>query len=89
MESEQSLWESGVFVAIVAACVVVLCLILMLMTGLMYLKIRGEKMSKVHKLQGSMQPLPEQNTVNMSSPDSLKKGPTNRINFGDDDDGNS
>lgn len=50
--AEQSLWESGAFIGIVIASVVVLLLILCLMVGLIVLRIKGQKMSKVHKLNG-------------------------------------
>lgn len=50
---EKDLWESGDFVIIISVAVAAICCIIILISCLIYLKIKGEKMSKVTKLTPS------------------------------------
>ena len=50
---EKDLWESGDFVIIISVAIVAIIFIIILISCLIYLKIKGEKMSKVEKLSPS------------------------------------
>ena len=73
---EKDLWESGDFVIIISVALVAVVFIIILISALIYLKIKGEKMSKVETLSPGKSKFPggSKNKIN----------PSSRPNFGDD-----